>query len=234
MIPLRDTIPSRTVPYVNYLLIIINVSVFFYELSWGSQLPRLLGFYGLVPARFFLLRAGYGVSPVAVYLPFLSHMFFHGGWLHLLGNMLYLWIFGDNVEDRLGHGGYLLFYLFCGLGAAVVHLLTNTHSMVPTIGASGAIAGVMGAYFMLYPQARVVTLLPIFFFFYIVEIPAFFFLGFWFLLQLIRGLSILHARVPTYGGVAWWAHIGGFLFGQLLVLLLLSRRRKKTKDKPFW
>lgn len=233
MIPLRDTIPSRTTPYVNYLLLIINVLVFLYELSWGGQIARLLGFYGLIPARFFFFHASHRVNPVIVYLPFISHMFFHGGWLHLLGNMLYLWIFGDNVEDRLGHGGYLVFYLGCGLAAAVMHLLTNTHSLVPTIGASGAIAGVMGAYFLLYPRARIVTLLPIFFFFYIVEIPAFFFLGFWFLLQLIQGLSTLHSQVPAYGGIAWWAHIGGFLFGQLVVFLVVKRRKNK-KGGSVW
>lgn len=233
MIPLRDTIPSRTIPYVNYLLIAANILVFFYELSWGPQLPRLLGFYGLIPARFFVLYASPGVSPVIVYLPFISHMFFHGGWLHLLGNMLYLWIFGDNVEDRLGHGGYLLFYLGCGLAAAVMHLLTNTHSLVPTIGASGAIAGVMGAYFMLYPRARIVTLLPIFFFFTLVEIPAFFFLGFWFLLQLVQGFSALGSRASVYGGIAWWAHIGGFLFGQFVVFLLVKQRKNK-KGGSVW
>ena len=234
MIPLRDTIPSRTIPYVNYLLIVVNVLVFIYELSWGGQLPRLLGGYGLIPARFFVLHASHKVSPVIVYLPFISYMFFHGGWLHLLGNMLYLWIFGDNIEDRLGHGCYLIFYLVCGLAAAVVHLLTNTNSVVPTIGASGAIAGVMGAYLMLYPRARVVTLLPIFFFFYIVEIPAFFFLGFWFLLQLVQGFSTLASHAPVYGGIAWWAHIGGFLFGQLVAFLLVKSRRDETKGGSVW
>lgn len=231
MIPLRDTIPSRTTPYVNYLLIVVNLLVFTYELSWGGQVSRLLRVYGLIPARFFALHVSYGASPTMVYFPFFSHMFFHGGWLHLLGNMLYLWIFGDNVEDRLGHGGYLLFYLVCGLAAAVVHLMTNTHSMVPTIGASGAIAGVMGAYFVFYPRARILTLLPIFFFFYIVEIPAFFFLGFWFFIQFVQGISTLSASVPVYGGIAWWAHIGGFLFGQLVMFLLVKSRSDKTKGR---
>lgn len=229
MIPLRDTIPSRTTPYINYLLIILNVLIFIYELSWGGQLPRLLDVYGLIPARFFALHASHRASVLSISVPFLSHMFFHGGWLHLLGNMLYLWIFGDNVEDRLGHGAYLIFYLVCGLAAAVVHLLTNTRSIVPTIGASGAVAGVMGAYFIFYPRARVVTLLPIFFFFYIVEIPAFFFLGFWFLLQIMEGFSTLHSQLPAYGGIAWWAHIGGFLFGQLTALLLIKSRGDKKK-----
>jgi len=155
-------------------------------------------------------------------------MFLHGGWLHLFGNMLYLWIFGDNVEDRLGHLRYLIFYLLSGIGASFVHIWLNPSSRLPTIGASGAIAGVMGAYFTLYPRARVITLLPFFFFFYLVEIPAFFFLGFWFILQFVSGSTALLTRLP-HGGIAWWAHVGGFLFGATLNFLF----RKPKRSYPF-
>ncbi|MBN2332641.1 MAG: rhomboid family intramembrane serine protease [Deltaproteobacteria bacterium] len=229
MIPLRDTIPSRTTPYVNYLLISLNIVLFGYELSWGGQISRLIAGFGVVPAHFFTAPIGPEIGLPVRYLPFLTHMFFHGGWLHLLGNMLYLWIFGDNVEDHLGHGGYLLFYLAAGVVAAMVHVVTNPHSQLPTIGASGAVAGVMGAYFLLYPRARIITLLPIFFFFTIVEVPAFLFLGFWFLLQLLEGVSAVGGRGAAYGGIAWWAHIGGFLFGQGYLLLFRQRRKNNRR-----
>ena len=154
-------------------------------------------------------------------------MFLHGGWLHLLGNMLFLYIFGDNVEDRLGHVRYFFFYILCGVLAIVAHLITNPSSRVPTIGASGAIAGVMGAYFFLFPYARVVTLIFIFFFIDIIEIPAFFFLAFWFILQFLNGTMSFSAQNALSGGVAWWAHIGGFLAG--IVLLFVFGVRRTTR-----
>ncbi|MBN2231318.1 MAG: rhomboid family intramembrane serine protease [Deltaproteobacteria bacterium] len=228
MIPLKDTVPTRTTPWVNYVLIGLNCLLFIYELGWGPQLPRFLHRVGLVP-RLVVAGGGDGIGGIlSAWLPFFSHMFFHGGWLHLLGNMLYLWIFGDNVEDRLGHGAYVFFYLWCGLVAAGVHVATNPHSMVPTIGASGAVAGVMGAYFLLYPRARVVTLVPIIFFFTIIELPAFFFLGIWFLMQLLQGMTSLAGPRQIYGGIAWWAHIGGFVCGQLLVTGMLRRHRHSS------
>ena len=226
MIPLKDTIPSRTVPFINYTIILINLLCFLYQLSLGPHLEKFLYAWGVVPAQFFApLSIGHLHLSQRI-LPLFTSMFLHGGWLHFLGNMLYLYIFGDNVEDRLGHARYLLFYLLCGLLAAAAHLLTNHDSRLPTIGASGAIAGVMGAYFFLYPYARVVTLIFIFFFFDIVEIPAFFFLAFWFIFQFLSG-TIIATRDAMSGGVAWWAHIGGFLAGILLLFVFGVRRTRR-------
>lgn len=153
----------------------------------------------------------------------LTAMFLHGGWGHLLGNMLYLYIFGNNVEDMLGRGRYLLFYLMCGVLSFFVQVVFQSNSMVPNVGASGAIAGVLGAYFLLFPRARILTLVPLFFFFPVVEIPAFFFLGIWFLIQFLSGAAAIGRTSALMGGVAWWAHIGGFLTGMLLLKLLLPR-----------
>ena len=223
MIPLKDTIPSRTFPFINYTIILLNLLFFLYQISLGHHLEHFLYTWGVVPAQFFApLSIGHLHLSQRI-LPLFTSMFLHGGWLHFLGNMLYLYIFGDNVEDRLGHARYLLFYLLCGVLAAAVHLLTNHDSRVPTIGASGAIAGVMGAYFFLYPYARVVTLIFIFFFFDIVEIPAFFFLAFWFIFQFLSG-TIVATQDAMSGGVAWWAHIGGFMAGILLLLAFGVRK----------
>ena len=224
MIPLKDTIPSRTVPFVNYTIILINLLCFLYQLSLGPHLEKFLYVWGVVPAQFFApLSIGHLHLSQRI-LPLFTSMFLHGGWLHFLGNMLYLYIFGDNVEDRLGHARYLLFYLLCGVLAAAVHLLTNTGSRVPTIGASGAIAGVMGAYFFLFPYARVVTLIIVIFFVDVVEIPAFFFLAFWFILQFLNGTVSFGAQDALSGGVAWWAHIGGFMSGIVLLFAFGVRR----------
>ncbi len=175
--------------------------------------------YGVIPFRFVHTFPG---VPGELFTP-LSAMFLHGGWGHLLGNMLYLYIFGNNVEDRLGRGRFLLFYLMCGAFSFLSQVALQPNSMVPNVGASGAIAGVLGAYFLLFPRARILTLVPLFFFFPLVEIPAFFFLGIWFLMQFLSGAATL-GRVPALaGGVAWWAHVGGFLAGMLLLKLLLPR-----------
>ena len=230
MIPIRDTIRSETYPIVNSFIIAVNVLVFFLELSQGQGLDGFIKIYGLVPAR-------YSIPQIAAYfttgqqvLSFLTFMFLHGGFLHLLGNVWFLYIFGDNVEDRLGHFRYLVFYLLCGLASGISHLVINWHSMIPTIGASGAIAGVMGAYFILYPRAKVLTLVPIFIFFQFIELPAFLFLGVWFLFQF---LSAAGASAQA-GGIAWWAHIGGFVFGviflKLFEMLPASGARKKVRD----
>ncbi|HEY6192218.1 MAG TPA: rhomboid family intramembrane serine protease [Bacteroidota bacterium] len=214
MIPLRDSVPSNTTPFVNYLLIATNTVVFLYEASLGRHLDAFIFRYGLVPAD--LLGALHsGHVHAALFLPMFTSMFLHGGWLHLLGNMLFLYIFGDNVEDRFGHGGYLLFYFVAGLAAAATQTVFSPGSGVPMVGASGAIAGVLGAYVFMFPAARVTTLIPIFIFFQIVELPAFLFLGIWFLLQAISGLLSLGIGADA-GGVAWWAHIGGFAAGALL------------------
>jgi membrane associated rhomboid family serine protease len=216
MIPLRDTIHSKSYPVVNTTIIIINILVFFVELSRGDQLRQFIFTYGLVPAR-------YTVPSIAAYFSsgqqafsLLSFMFLHGGFLHLLGNMWSLYIFGDNVEDRLGSFKYLLFYLLCGLASGIAHLVINWHSQVPTIGASGAIAGVMGAYMISFPRSRILTLIPIFIVFPIVEVPAVFFLGVWFIFQFLSAAS-----TAGQGGIAWWAHIGGFIFGIIFLRLFL-------------
>jgi len=222
MIPLRDNIPSRRFPGVTLALIIINVLVFFQELKLGPHLESFMLAWGIVPARFTDMSQFSTLS--AKVLPLFGSMFLHGGWLHLIGNMWVLWIFGDNVEDRLGHFKFLGFYLLSGLAAAVLHICTNLHSMVPTIGASGAIAGVMGAYLRFFPRARVETLIPPLFLGPFFEIPAVVFLGFWFLLQFFNGALSLGARGQAFGGVAWWAHVGGFAFG-VWVAISASRRR---------
>ena len=225
MIPLRDAIPSQSPPAVTVLLITLNVLAFLYELSLGKALDVFIMQYGAVPLRFILAGQMEEVSTVERFLPLFTSMFLHGGWLHLGGNMLYLWIFGDNVEDRLGHVRFLLFYLACGLAAALAQIYINPTSKIPMVGASGAVAGVLGAYLVLFPHARVLALIPIVFFFQIVELPALLFLGFWFLMQFLNGaISITAANYAT-GGVAWWAHIGGFVSGVVLAYLLPKRKR---------
>ncbi len=223
MIPLRDTIPARRFPIVNVALIGLNVLVFLFESILGpEQLDQFIWSWGLTPADFW---QGGGLSR---WLPLFTSMFMHGGWWHLISNMLALYIFGDNIEDRLGHFRYPLFYLFSGLAASAVHLVVYSGSPIPTVGASGAIAGVLGAYLVLYPRARVVTLVPIFYFIRIVEVPALVYLGFWFISQLFNGLFALTATdVLQSGGVAWWAHIGGFVFG-LAIIRLISPRPPRT------
>jgi len=212
VIPIRDTIPSRRFPVVNTALIILNGLVFLFEASLGPlALQSFINQLGLVPARF------WAFGGLWRWLFIFTAMFLHGGWWHLISNMLALYIFGDNVEDRMGPGRYLIFYLLCGFAAGMAHLFVYPSSPLPTVGASGAIAGVLGAYLLLFPHSRVITLIPIFFFFEIIEIPAFFYLGFWFFAQLFNGLFTLAARVFQSGGVAWWAHVGGFVAGMALV-----------------
>src|SRR5262245_41763754 len=214
MIPFRDNIPSRSFPIITVSIILLNVLVFLYELSLGRYLEPFLFHYGVIPAAVFAWpNSDLPVSAVAV--PFFTSMFLHGGWLHLIGNMWYLWIFGDNVEDRLGHFNYLIFYLVCGIGAGIVHTILNYNTRVPSIGASGAIAGVLGAYLVSYPRARILTLIPIFIFVQFIEIPAILVLGFWFVIQFFSGAASLGAAEA--GGVAYWAHVGGFLIGMILV-----------------
>jgi membrane associated rhomboid family serine protease len=218
---LRDTIPSRSFPVVSVTLIVVNVLVFLYEFSLGQHVRALIASYGVIPVSFF---GGNNLSQFPLRSQvLLTSMFLHGGWFHVGGNMLYLWIFGDNVEDRLGHVRFLFFYLVCGVAAGMTHVIANPHSSAPTIGASGAIAGVLGAYFLLYPRARVLTLLPLGIYFQIIELPAFFFLGFWLLIQSISGLASLAVRGEVVGGIAWWAHIGGFAVGAGLGQLLKRR-----------
>lgn len=218
MIPLRDTAPSRNYPVVNISLIAFNILVFLVQMSQGADLERFIYIYGLVPARYSVSHVAAYFSPAQQVVSWVSFMFLHGGFLHLLGNMWSLYIFGDNVEDRLGHFRYLVFYLLCGLLSGLSHLVFNLHSTVPTIGASGAIAGVMGAYFILHPNARILTLIPIVFIPWFIEIPAYIFLGFWFVLQFIQAAG----SSGIGGGIAWWAHIGGFVFGIIFLKIFSS------------
>jgi len=211
MIPLSDVIPSRTVPVVTAGLIIVNVLVFLYEQTLSEPLlQQFVANYALIPAWF---------SVPALF----TSQFLHSGWMHIISNMLYLWIFGDNVEDRLGHVRFLLFYLGAGAAAAVLQTLFDPFSSIPMVGASGAIAGVMGTYFVLYPYSRVLTAVFLIIFFDIVEIPAVFFLGLWFLLQLLSGVGSLATSSAGGGGIAFWAHIGGFVTGVMIGLVLRSR-----------
>ena len=220
MIPLRDENPALRPPIVTRLFIAANVVAFLYEVLLGPQLRPFVLEFGLVPARLAMAARGEAELGGAA-ITILTSVFLHGGWLHLLGNMWYLWIFGDNVEDRFGHAGYFAFYLVAGAVAGLLHTVLNPASMVPTVGASGAIAGVLGAYARLYPRARVVTLIPLLFFFQVVALPAVFVLGLWFVMQFFSGTLSIGA---TGGGVAWWAHIGGFAFGFLVAGLLPARR----------
>ena len=229
MIPLRDTIPSRTAPVVTVALIAVNVLVFLHETALGPYLPQFIEHYGLVPYVFVHWgeRFGTPVDP-ARFLPLFTSMFWHGGWGHLLGNMLYLWIFGDNVEDRLGHGRFLLFYVGCGLIAALTQVALSPESTLPTVGASGAIAGVLGAYLISFPRSRVLTL----FFVWLIEVPAVAYLAFWFVLQLLSGVASL-GEPDGMGGVAWWAHVGGFVAGIVGVAVISPPARPpRVRELP--
>jgi membrane associated rhomboid family serine protease len=215
MFPLRDIIPSRTTPVVTLALIAANAAWWLYELTLPE--PALVEFvhvYGIVPATLDLSTL-------------LTSLFLHGSWFHVIGNMWYLWIFGDNVEDRMGHGRFLVFYLLCGMGASVGHVLMDPASTVPAIGASGAIAGVMGAYFVLYPRSRVLTLVPIFFYIEIIELPAVILLGVWFLMQVLSA-GATAVSPGQAGGIAFAAHAAGFLLGAAGVLVFRKQRHVTT------
>jgi rhomboid family protein len=210
MIPLRDVIPSRTTPYITVTIIALNALAWVFELSLPHDaLNEFLTVYGVVPAYF-------------SWPTLITSMFLHGGWSHVIGNMWYLWIFGDNVEDRVGHGRFIVFYLFCGIAAALGQVAVDPNSMLPTIGASGAIAGVMGAYFVLYPHSRVLTLIP-WIFIQIVEMPAIALLGFWFLMQLFSAGTVAVTSASHGGGVAFAAHVVGFVAGMGAVFVFRKR-----------
>jgi membrane associated rhomboid family serine protease len=232
MIPIRDSVPSLH-PAVTTRLIIVAVSlVFVFEVALPrSTLEPLFYLFGIVPARFthpdWAARIG---LPVHEYWPFVTSLFLHAGWLHVIGNLWTLWIFGDNVEDRMGPVRFALFYLVCGVAAGLVHWFTNADSTVPTVGASGAIAGVLGAYFVLFPTSRVIVLVPVFLWPFFFELPAVTFLLFWFFVQLLSG-ALAMAGPEQVGGIAWWAHVGGFLTGMLLHPLFRSRTRDPYPDE---
>jgi membrane associated rhomboid family serine protease len=215
MIPLRDVIPSRTTPYITITLISLNALAWFYELALPRDvLPLFLQVYGVVPADF--------TAPSLI-----TSMFLHGSWMHIIGNMLYLWIFGDNIEDQFGHGRFLVFYLLSGIAAALGQVAMNPESTLPTIGASGAVAGVMGAYIVLYPQSRVLTLIPLWFYFEMIEVPAIFLLGVWFLMQLFSAGAIAVTASSESGGIAFMAHVVGFLAGVVGVFVFRRKRRQR-------
>jgi len=226
MIPLRDDNPAQRVPFITRAIIVLNILVFVYELSLADGTHEMLRDWGVVPGRLFAALTGETSLPVEL-MTLVTSMFLHGGWLHLIGNMWYLWILGDNVEDRMGHLRFLFFYLGAGVFSAILNSALMPGSPTPTIGASGAIAGVLGAYAYAFPRAKVLTLVPIFFFFQIIAIPALIVLGIWFAFQFIAGtLSIGNGSGSS--GVAWWAHIAGFVFG-FLVMMAISRRRSSLR-----
>jgi membrane associated rhomboid family serine protease len=228
MLPLKDNIPAKNFPYVNIGLILINSVFFIYEMSYGPALDQLIFTLGFIPARFIAQQGETLLNPAGV-LPVFSSMFLHANLVHLISNMWMLWIFGDNVEDCMGHVRYLLFFLLCGIASVFAQTISNPQSAIPMVGASGAISGVLGAYIITYPNARILTLVPIVILFYIIELPAYFFLGFWFLIQLIQGsLYSLNSEQMAGGGVAWWAHVGGFAAG----VILLQVFRCKDWQRP--
>ncbi len=220
MFPLKDDIPSKTFPFVNLVLILVNIAVFFHEvqLANGGLLEKFIIQHGLIPSRFL-------AAPLEQIPSVFKAMFMHGSWGHVLSNMWFLFIFGDNVEDKLGHVRYLVYYLLVGVGAAAAQVYMSPASLLPMVGASGAIAGVLGGYFIMFPGARVLTFFVFVFFVRLIEIPAFFYLGLWFLMQAFNGLGALSltAARGEMGGVAWWAHAGGFAAG--FVLINFFRRR---------
>jgi membrane associated rhomboid family serine protease len=222
MIPLRDTQPSYSAPVVTIVLIVINALAFFYEISLDAfSLNHFIAQYGVVPERL-------------NYSTIVTSMFLHGGWMHLIGNMWFLWIYGDNVEDILGHAKYVLFYLLCGAAAAMTHVLLNADSRVPTIGASGAIAGVMGAYMVKFPHARITTLVTLGIFFTTMEVPAVLILVFWFILQVFSGVGSIGYSHLSQQGVAWFAHVGGFVAGVALIFSLGTRQRYGRRRDLSW
>ena len=219
MIPLRDVIPSRTTPFVTITLIVLNVLIFLYQWILPPYVQKqFVMAFALIPADF-------------TWLTVFTSMFLHGGWSHILGNMLYLWIFGDNVEDRVGHGRFIVFYLLCGVAAALAQTAIDPQSQIPMVGASGAIAGVLGAYLIMFPHSRVLTLIPLFIIWEVVEIPAVIVLGLWFVIQLFSGVGSLATMDRSGGGVAFWAHIAGFVTGMALIFVF---KRPERQTVEWW
>lgn len=225
MIPYKDDNPTRTFPFITIILIAANIFIFFYTLANMSDLDgykKIVYSYGAIPS--YLLSFD-KLQPIHPSLTVFTSMFMHGGLLHLGSNMLYLWIFGNNIEDTLGHFSFLIFYLLCGIAAAYAHAFTAPSSLMPMIGASGAVSGVLGAYILMFPRAKVYTLIFLGFFIQVIRLPAYFVIGFWIVIQLLNGL--VSKGVADQGGVAWFAHIGGFLFGLALIMLFPKVNRSK-------
>jgi membrane associated rhomboid family serine protease len=218
MFPLRDTERTYSTPFVTILLIVMNLAIFLYELSLDPYSQNhFMTVWALTPSHFHVIDL-------------FTTMFLHAGWMHVLGNMWFLWVFGDNIEDALGHGKYLLFYIACGVAAGLTHVLFNAGSRLPTVGASGAIAGVMGAYLVKFPRNKITTLI-FFGFIFFIDIPAVFMLGYWFLIQVFSGVGTVGYTNVSQGGTAWFAHIGGFLTGMILVRLMSSEQRRYTRRR---
>ncbi len=226
MFPLKDNIPARRFPLVNLWLIIINILCFAFEMTLGPQLEPFIIRYGFVPARF-LAEEPLTNFRLANFSTMFSSMFLHGNFFHVFSNMWMLWIFGDNVEDRMGHTRYLFFYFCCGVAAICGQLLATPQAVSPMIGASGAISGVIGAYFLLYPRARILTFVPVIIFFYFIEVPAFVFIGLWFVMQFLQGAA--QQAAGGEGGIAWWAHVGGFIAGVGLLYFFKGRKSQGRK-----
>jgi len=228
MIPLKNLRAYATFPAVTVAIIVANFLVFFYQISLPDRaMQSFVLTYALIPARIPLALSGSHVTLIQAFAPFFTSMFLHAGWLHIIGNMWFLWLFGGNVEDRLGHLPYLGFYLLCGLGAGTAQTLFSLGSTIPSLGASGAIAGVLGAYIVFFPSSKILTLVTLFFWWFFARLPAVLFIGLWFLIQFLSGLSSLGSSAS--GGVAWWAHVGGFLLGVLLV----SGMRRRGPDYDY-
>lgn len=230
MIPIRDINPRLRVPFVNYALLAACALVFAYQVLHADEADALVRQYGFVPANLDLaLRSRDDLLPAAA-LTIVTSMFLHGGWIHVIGNLLYLRVFGDNIEDRLGHLGYLLFYVAAGAAGALGHWLVEPTSTIPVVGASGAIAGTLGMYIVLYPRARILTLFPVFIFLTFLEVPAFVFLGIWGVQQFLNGFLSIADSATAAGGVAWFAHIGGFALGALVGLGALAHRALRRRS----
>ncbi|HBH97425.1 MAG TPA: rhomboid family intramembrane serine protease [Candidatus Omnitrophica bacterium] len=225
MIPIRDTISARHTAYLVRALVLVNSVIFLWELLQGPDIPGWIYRFGVTPSAWTATVPWDVPEWPRLVVTLFTSQFLHGGLLHLASNMLYLWIFGDNVEDRLGHGRFLLLYLGSGVVASLTQLVIQPASSVPMIGASGAIAGILGAYFLLFPFARITTLVPLIFAWQFVQLPAFVFLGIWFLLQWVQGMTTVGRVADVGGGIAWWAHVGGFVSGLLLTRLWGIRRR---------
>jgi membrane associated rhomboid family serine protease len=222
MFPLRDTQPSYSKPVVTILLIVVNILVFLFEFSLDRETQNLfVAAYGLIPDQFHFSNV-------------ITSMFLHGGWMHVLGNMWFLWIFGDNIEDILGHGKYFLFYLLCGAAAALAQVAVSPNSRIPTVGASGAIAGIMGAYMIKFPHSRILSLIFIVVFFTTVELPAWIYLIYWFVLNFFSGVGTLAASQTSQGGVAFFAHVGGFIAGIVLISVMGPRQPYSSRRDPDW
>jgi membrane associated rhomboid family serine protease len=227
MIPLKDMSPRRSVPWMTLLIIAANVAAFFHQISLGPHAAEtFIKTYGLMPSKIQMaLAGGSRIRMTDALIPLFTCMFLHGGWLHILGNMWFLWIFGGNVEDRLGPITYLFFYLVCGIASGLAQTVFSWGSSIPSVGASGAISGILGAYIVFFPYAKILTLVPLFVFFFTARIPAMVFIGLWFVVQFLSGVQSLGARGDAFtGGVAWWAHIGGFLLGVLLARVVRGSR----------